>query len=316
MASGFEVFLILPAGTIIYTFNHPATKELCVYNAGSLEIIQKPQFTSFKTIQGQVVDTFGVKPVVVGYQNGNYELIYAPRKGPGTGLAFRSDGSIARHSGFPVVQRSTFILMPTGESTPDPNSLTPVSLAEPSEAAIEKYIEMSQKGEEYSETRTYEQLSQPTEEPPSEPTIRSPTPKIVEYCQEKSAPIINERTWPLVEQTPLKESKEIKELQQQIDDLRGIIKVMNQRNYQIYPVECPSQLKIGDKLVSIITFNEVKQKMANKEVEKILLDPSIQAYAGSHRSNNRMLTVYMKDKGMYLVRAEYDQNTNQINPPK
>jgi len=155
--------------------------------------------------------------------------------------------------------------------------------------------------------------------------IKSPSPRIIpEKPHEFSLdPFIEELfsaqqdTSTNVREKDLAQIKEeIAQLQMELKELEGIVKAMNQRLYRIYPVDCPNKLRVDGKMVQLIDVAEIKKRMSDNEIERFSMEPHLQAYAGSYRSNNRMLTFYAKDGNIYLVRADYDAKTNKINPPQ
>lgn len=326
-----RVFFVLPAKMIVYSLEDDQGNKF-IYNAGSLKHIDPTmEITGFTEISGIITNRFETKPVVVGYSNDKLEVVYAPQKFP---YVFTSDGFPARTNQEAVV-RATILVPDLDKSviSSEDNLLVELPLTEPNSDSLSKYFELSEKGktqnvsENYFDLKTKELLQLSTRVPKAQ----IPTVSMTSLCNEPvdSSPQTNSRIprspSPRIF-TPKAEPKEkisdTSELSQQINDMKtyiseleGVVRAMGQRLYQIYPVDCPKELRVNGKLTKIITVPEIQEKMNQHEIERFDLDPCLQAYAGSHRRNNRMLTFYSKDGEMYLVRADYDPKTNKINPP-
>ena len=108
----------------------------------------------------------------------------------------------------------------------------------------------------------------------------------------------------------------INDLESEAKDLRSILKALNGRIYGIYPVELPSEIRIGGKATPVVSYDEITNGLTKNEFERHFLDPLLQPYAGSHRSNNRLVTMERKDGSVCHVKADYDAKTAKINPPK
>jgi hypothetical protein len=329
MSEGLQVFLVSLDGLgqcIVYSdpLNQQAEGN-CIYNAGSLALIPDPYILAFTGISGSVTPTFGVRPLILGYANGIFEVLYAPSNSP---YLFRSDGSLARHNRSEVKVKSVIRvpdLQQSSLSQDCPQQLVEIPLAEPNEQSIQRYIQMSHQGVEYSTNRTYQELtarapppSQPV--PPVVPPIPTPVsrPAASESPGERARSPSPRQSRPLSpEKEPTDEQEErLRFLQQRVDDLEKIVEAMNRRSYKIYPVDMPTQLRVGKRLTPVIEVDEAQKKVANGEIERVEFIPSFQPYAGSNRSNNRLITFYAKNGDIYHVRADYDPKENKINPPK
>ncbi|CAN5887423.1 hypothetical protein BH23THE1_BH23THE1_34340 [soil metagenome] len=62
----------------------------------------------------------------------------------------------------------------------------------------------------------------------------------------------------------------------------------------------------------IISFGEAGNMLQSGQIEKYVVDPSLQSSTGSQ---NKTVTLFGKNGITYLVRARYDEATNQIFPP-
>lgn len=357
-----QVFLISPSQTIIYSLDDPQTDIKYMFNAETLSLMKNNEVTGYKDIAGHVTPIFGVKPIVLGYANGKFELVYAPR---GLGYVFKSDGKLARHNRVPVSLKSEPIRIPDIEKvnlTFNSANLPELNLSDPDSEDIKKYISMSQQGIEYNINTTYDdfrktkvnlpssvkvapvpvsiptsQPSQPVAQPVAQPAAvalppltqtsmpqqydvgsnekdlntpvkvaKSPSPRI---SKPKPADVVTINKSSVTDQ-------EIENLKAEIIELRGIVKALIQRTYQLYPVEAPAQLRCGNIVGAMIKLDEIQKKMANNEIDRMDIDPLLQPYAGSHRNNVRMLTFYSKDGKIHHVRANYDAKTNKMEEPK
>src|SRR5690606_19646483 len=183
----------------------------------------------------------GVRPLHLGYANGILEVLYAPASSP---YLFRSDGSPARHNRSEVKVRSVIRVPDLRQSSLSqdcPQQLVEIPLAEPNEQSIQRYIQMSHQGVEYSTNRTYQELtakapppSQPV--PPAGPPVPAPAsrPAAGESPGERARSPSPRQSRPL---SPEKETTDEQEgrlrfLQQRVDDLEKIVETMNRRSYK------------------------------------------------------------------------------------
>lgn len=324
MSINLRAFLVLPSNIIIYSLKNDQSEKF-IYNAGSLQRIDPSmEVTGFIEIAGSVTDKFGVHPVILGYDNDKLEVVYATQQIP---YIFTSDGLPAKSDQGMVIVRANVLIPDLEKSTisREVENLVSMDLQKINEEVLLNYINLSKEGKPQDTTKSYFDLlkTQTKKDTPSEkflglyidvsgknPTAqrsaRSPSPRMI---PEK---IINEDS-----QLDLKECiRKIENLTAKLQDAEDIIKIMNQRLYQMYPIDCPNKLRIDGKSIPVISVDEIKKKMSANEIERFSMNPVLQGYAGSHRSNNRMLTFYAKNGDVYLVRADYDVKTNKINPPK
>lgn len=295
MSAPLQVFLISPGDIIVYSFTDPSTGADIIFNAGSLSKILQPIISDVVPISGMITPKFQVNPTVFAYDNGKYELVYAPS---GDNYVYRSDGSKVTHNKSQIHATSKIQIPDTNRSTA--HELLPLNLSEPNVDSIQKFIEMSHQGIEY------QIETEPIESPKI--TAKSPSPRAKQEVITEITPVIVPDT---------KELKEkIHELEQEVQDLKSILKALNQRIYQIYPVDLPTSIRVDKKQIPVISLEEITKKMNEGKIERYILDPLLQPYAGSHRSQNRLLTFYEKDGNVCHVRAEYDPKANKINPAK
>ena len=101
-------------------------------------------------------------------------------------------------------------------------------------------------------------------------------------------------------------------LEIRLHNLETIVKVLNQRLYDL-PVECPTHLPMGERVISL---DELREKTQDDKIIKYSLDPLLQCFAGSHRSKSRMVTISTEKGNTYLVVAGFDPRANVIFPAK
>ncbi len=79
---------------------------------------------------------------------------------------------------------------------------------------------------------------------------------------------------------------------------------------QLYglPVQLPEYLIINGLRTNFIPFEQISQI----QIARWILDPLVQPWAGPPTSPNRIITVFDTNEITYLVKARYDQATNQI----
>lgn len=313
MSEGLQVFLVsLDNSDRCIVYSDPLNQQVeQIYNAGSLQLMPDPNILAFTAISGLVTPSFGVKPLILGYANGLFEVLYAPTNSP---YLFRSDGSIARHDRSQVKAKSIIEIPNLQPYVLD--QLEAVALLDPNEESIQRYIQMSYQGMEYNTNRTYHEMTPAA--PPTPPDIPAPVsrPAASESTAKSRSPSPRPRRSAPRELPSHDYEEQLKSLQQKVDDLEKIIETMNRRSYKLYPVDLPTEFRIGSQMTPVISIPEIQKKMADGEIERVDFIPSLQPYAGSNRSNNRFITYYGKNGSIYHVRADYDPKTNEINPPK
>ncbi len=300
MATPLQVFLISPGKIVVYSFTDPSTGEDIIFNAGSLTRVSNPEISEVTPITGQITHKFNVKPSIIVFENGKSEVVYAPS---GSSYLYSSDGSKAKHNKSKVTAISKISIPDIEKSSP--NELLPMNLAEPNIECIQKFVDMSFQGDEYPTSIEDSSESPKTVAKSPSPRMKSPP----EYLMQAPNPSV-ESTAKI---TQLRE--ELAECKQDIADLRSIVKALNQRIYQIYPVDLPTSIRVDKKQTPVVSLDEITKKTNEGKIERWVLDPMLQPYAGSHRSHNRLLTFYEKDGSVCHVRAEYDAKTSRINPP-
>ena len=315
MSSDIRVFLISPAKVVVYSLDGPNPDVRYIYNAGSLELIPNPRILSFTEISGSVTPAFGVKPLILGYTNGLFEVLYAPLNLP---CLFRSDGTLARHDGSPVNLKGV-LEIPNLKVGPVGSRLIPLELAPPNDESIQRYIQMSHQGVEYETDQCYQEAARPPDPPkpisvaPSDtPAAAQPTPRGI---NRSPSPRLARPPGDAPPRTDGTLEEQLKLCQQEIEDLKRAVEVFMRRHYKIYPIEMPSQFRVGKTMVPVIPLEELQKRMANGELERFEFNPLYQAFAGSYSSNDRLLTYYSKNGEIFHVRVNYDPQTNEINPP-
>jgi len=312
MSSSLQVFLISPGDLLVYSFTDPATGQDSIFHAGTLARITDPDISEVSPVVGEVTPKFKVKPSILGYEDNTYEVNYAP---VGSSCLYCCDGSQAKHRGRKLKSNGKISIPDMTKSTV--SELVALDLPEPDPGTIQRFVDMSFQGLEY-----------PIEnEPPESPKImaKSPSPRLKVMAPELApkqtlAPELALKQASEVPSTVLKELKELREeaadLRNEVTDLKSILKALNQRIYQIYPVDLPSQIRMGKTMTPVFPFEKVKAKMDSGDFVRHALDPLLQPYAGSHRSQNRLITFHEKNGDVCHVRVDYDAKNNRINPPK
>jgi len=153
MATDLQVFLIKPSDIVVYSFDHGPDNY--IYNAGTLDRIQDEEITSYVQIQGSVTSDFQTNPVVLGYANGVFEVIYAPTD---MNYLFKSDGSLAKHGNSPVMTKS-MLKIPNFETSPtNSDRFACIELSPANSNSIQEYAKMSRRGEEYKGQENFEDM--------------------------------------------------------------------------------------------------------------------------------------------------------------
>jgi hypothetical protein len=93
---------------------------------------------------------------------------------------------------------------------------------------------------------------------------------------------------------------------------------------QLYglPVELPQFLTVNGILSEFIPIERLNNLIQSNQIERFTIDPTLQAWAGSPVTNlridplpNRILTFFGRNGQVYLVKAKYDPNINEIFRP-
>ncbi|CAN5605080.1 hypothetical protein BH23THE1_BH23THE1_32920 [soil metagenome] len=82
---------------------------------------------------------------------------------------------------------------------------------------------------------------------------------------------------------------------------------------QLYglPVQLPEFLIINGLRINFVSFQDV----TNMQIERYIVDPLLQPWAGPPNTQNRIITVFLRNGITYLVKVRYNPKTNQIFPP-
>ncbi|CAN5690318.1 hypothetical protein BH23THE1_BH23THE1_32640 [soil metagenome] len=86
---------------------------------------------------------------------------------------------------------------------------------------------------------------------------------------------------------------------------------------QLYgiPIQLPDFLVFNSIRSNFISFPEVTNMFSQNQVERYIIDPLLQPWAGPPSTQNRIITIFTKNGMTYLVKVRYDQERNQIYPP-
>jgi hypothetical protein len=77
-------------------------------------------------------------------------------------------------------------------------------------------------------------------------------------------------------------------------------------------VKLPQYLIINDLKINFILFHEITDMLTQNQIEKYIIDPSLQPWAGTIGTQYRIFTFFAKNGMTYLVKALYNQASNQI----
>lgn len=85
---------------------------------------------------------------------------------------------------------------------------------------------------------------------------------------------------------------------------------------QLYgiPVQLPEYLVINGLRVNFVPFAQIASMLSQNQIERYIIDPLLQPFAGSPGTPYRIFTFFGKNGITYLVKARYDTQTNQILP--
>lgn len=320
MSLNLQVFLISPDNVVVYSFDNSDNNDNYIYNGGSLELIHNPEITSYTEIAGTSTPDFKTNPMVLGYANGLFEIVYAPNA---MDMLFLADGSPAQHNSVPVVAKSLLII-PDMERTSSHSGalkLIPFDLDAPNMDSVQKYIQMARAGQEYDTKENYWELRSVNAEKSlpkltinkapeiAFPAVEEKTVSNNEVCEQLQKDIVALQEE--IQQRPNADSA----LREDFNKLRDQMEALTRRLYKIYPVDLPKEIEFDGKMCKVLSVAEIKEKLDAGEIERMLLAPLLQAYAGSYRGDNRLLTFYTKDGSIYHVRASYNVTNNKFDEP-
>jgi len=77
----------------------------------------------------------------------------------------------------------------------------------------------------------------------------------------------------------------------------------------------PEFLIINGLRISFISFEEITQMLNQNQIERFVIEPLLQPWAGNLGTTNRILTIFSKNGMTYLVKANYNPVNNSINQP-
>ena len=65
----------------------------------------------------------------------------------------------------------------------------------------------------------------------------------------------------------------------------------------------------------LVSFEDINKMMKENQIEKCIIDPSLQKWAGPTGTQNVFLTFHSKDGKIYIVKAYYDMASGKAFPP-
>ena len=80
-------------------------------------------------------------------------------------------------------------------------------------------------------------------------------------------------------------------------------------------VNLPASLTVNGLVTEFIDINRAGQLLQNNQIERFVLDPLLQPWAGHHSLPNRIITLFGKNGVNYLVKAQYNSTNGQIHGP-
>ena len=86
---------------------------------------------------------------------------------------------------------------------------------------------------------------------------------------------------------------------------------------QLYgiPVKLPEYLIINGIRSNFVPFQDIANMLSQNQIERYIIDPILQPWAGPPGTTNNILTMFGKNGITYLVKARYNSQTNQIFAP-
>ncbi len=109
---------------------------------------------------------------------------------------------------------------------------------------------------------------------------------------------------------------EVLSLKRDVAQLYDILDALIRRVYSLYPINRLQPMRIGGVDLTEISLDEYERMRKRGEILEDRIDPLLQPYISSHRSNNRIKTVISKNGKGYFVQCFIDPVTKNISGPQ
>lgn len=141
----------------------------------------------------------------------------------------------------------------------------------------------------------YAASQQPTQG--AQNVVSGTTPRVIATASPGTTPRVTENIVPQTSDTLFRESYETL-----IKQLYGLA------------VQLPEFLIINGIRANFVPFQVIGTMLQNNQIERYIIDPLLQPWAGSPGTEYRIFTFFGKNGVTYLVKARYNSQTNEILP--
>ena len=295
--SDIKLFLAQPLNKVVYYIGSKKTKDPLIFNAATLQpISDMKNITTVIPIEGSLVAKYGVHPFVVSTASGTYHIVYAPQ----------NDNYLYDHKGMPVkigkLVSATDILIPDLD-TLNNDLPSAAQLDTPNSDSLIHYNDLEETGN-YSPAPIYGVSATPRFSP--EPEAPN-TGTIIEIAEIKNQyEDLNKKI----------QNLSLADIKKDIAQLYDIMEALTRRIYSMYPVNRKTPIRIGNIEPQEMSVDEYQKLAVQNKIKNAEFPPLMQPYAGSHRSDNRIMTVHDLSGNMFYVNCNFDPKTNQLSAPK
>lgn len=292
-----KLFFGVPLNKVVYCVKNNSA----LFNASTLESISdSSRIQNIIPIEGALLSKYGTHPFVVCTEKETYHIMYTKN-----GKLYMSDGqspSVGRIESFvdiciPDIQNfNGKILNPVLLDNPDINVIIEYNNSVGSQTPIFAKQQHS----------------------PAPQFIAPPSP-IFDHLHTEAP-----NTGTIVELSEIRSKceeldrkvGENGDVRKDIDQIFDILDALIRRVYSLYPVKRKTDIRSGKILYQEMTVPEYMKLVQDNKLKNKDFPALFQPYAGSHRSENRIMTVTdTSDKNYYVV-CNFDVKTNKLTEPK
>ncbi|AYV85980.1 MAG: hypothetical protein Solivirus2_51 [Solivirus sp.] len=282
-------------------FGIPANKVV-YYNPGrnilsAVDLQEEPDFINeIIPVEGKLTTDFGVNPLFVATDRGTYHLLYAPLGPLGTSKVYDSEGNEPH---FGKILSSLEIVIPD-------KSWRPIRLSPANIDSFNKFVE----SQEEKETNSNNSVTMHEMGNFGSRNGNYDDTSILQEIEKIKSRLENQS-----QKTPVVDP-EISNLRRDVAQLYDILDALIRRVYSLYPINRQMPMRINNYELTEIPLDEYERMKRRGEISEDRIDPLLQPYISSHRSNNRIKTVISKSGKGYFVQCNIDPTTKNISLPQ
>ncbi len=341
-----KLFIAQPLNKVVYYIRNNTTGTHSIVNAGTLEPLNDVEHivTEVIPINGNIITKYNVNPLVIGDDRGEYYIVYAPLNKDNI---YDAENNDIHNLNYGKLITASEILIPDLTSLKY-GKMKNIDLKSPNVKSLQNYVDNTDSNNtdtidsnnveeitnsventgnyspapivssfsNYNVTPRYSSFSS-TSNMSSTPEI-APAPNtgtIIEFNNVKNE-VQNVKLEVKSEMSEMNKKNE--EMRKDIAQLYDIFDALIRRTYggYMYPVQRKTPIRINGCTPKQITVEDYNKMIGENKVKRVAFDAILQPYVGSHRSDNRILTVYDLNENIFFVECHYDPKTNKVSPCK